>query len=67
MDVEDLTFAVLDRDDSTISRSYALEIAGSRYFVEKEPIASYDDLDRRMRNGELNLALEIPPDSAAMF
>ncbi|CAM3710321.1 putative ABC transporter, nucleotide binding/ATPase protein [Agrobacterium tumefaciens str. B6] len=61
LDVEDLTFAVLDRDDSTISRSYALEIAGSRYFVEKEPIASYDDLDRRMRNGELNLALEIPP------
>ncbi|KAA3497961.1 ABC transporter ATP-binding protein/permease [Rhizobium rhizogenes] len=61
LDVEDLTFAVLDRDDSTISRSYALEIAGSRYFVEKEPITSYDDLDRRMRNGELNLALEIPP------
>ncbi|HEY0124289.1 MAG TPA: ribosome-associated ATPase/putative transporter RbbA [Rhizobium sp.] len=61
MDVEDLTFAVLDRDDSTLSRSYALEIAGSRYFVEKAPITSYEDLDRRMRNGEINLALEIPP------
>ena len=61
LDVDDLTFAVLDRDDSTISRSYALEIAGSHYFVEKAPITSYDDLDRRMKNGELNLALEIPP------
>ncbi|MFT4180756.1 MAG: ABC transporter permease, partial [Rhizobium sp.] len=60
-DVENLTFAVLDRDDSTISRAYVLDIAGSRYFAEKPPITDYDDMDRRMRNGELNLALEIPP------
>ncbi|WP_412065896.1 ribosome-associated ATPase/putative transporter RbbA [Rhizobium sp. SYY.PMSO] len=60
-DVENLTFAVLDRDDSTISRAYVLEIAGSRYFAEKPPITDYDDMNRRMRNGELNLALEIPP------
>ena len=60
-DVEDLTFAVLDRDDSTLSRDYVLEIAGSRYFLEKEPLASYEDMDRRMRSGEVNLALEIPP------
>ncbi|MGQ4273770.1 ribosome-associated ATPase/putative transporter RbbA [Terrihabitans sp. B22-R8] len=61
MDVKDLTFAVLDRDDSTISRDYVLQISGSRYFIEKAPITDYDDMDRRMRNGELNLALEIPP------
>lgn len=61
MDVEDLTFAVLDRDDSTVSRDYVLQIAGSRYFIEKEPIANYEDLDRRMRNGEISLAIEIPP------
>ncbi|PWR18284.1 ribosome-associated ATPase/putative transporter RbbA [Zavarzinia compransoris] len=61
MDVEDLTFAVLDRDDSTISRAYVLEIAGSRYFVEKPPIADEADMDRRMRAGELHLAIEIPP------
>ncbi|KAB2875220.1 MAG: ribosome-associated ATPase/putative transporter RbbA [Bauldia sp.] len=60
-DVEDLSFAVLDRDDSTISRDYVLEIAGSRYFLEREPIADYADMDRRMRGGELDLALEIPP------
>jgi ribosome-dependent ATPase len=61
MDVEKLNFAVLDRDDSTISRDYVLDIAGSRYFNEKPPLASYDDLDRRMKNGEIALALEIPP------
>src|SRR5690606_36466336 len=30
MDVENLTFAVLDRDDTTVSREYTLQIAGSR-------------------------------------
>lgn len=61
MDVEDLTFAVLDRDDSTISRDYVLEISGSRYFIEQPPLTDYQDMDRRMRSGELNVGLEIPP------
>jgi ribosome-dependent ATPase len=61
MDVEKLSFAVLDRDDTTISRDYVLNIAGSRYFTEKAPIADYADLDRRMVEGELSLAIEIPP------
>jgi ribosome-dependent ATPase len=61
MDVRDLTFAVLDRDDSSISRSYVDDIAGSSYFIEKDPIVDYQDMDRRMRDGELNLAIEIPP------
>jgi ribosome-dependent ATPase len=61
LDVEDLTFAVLDRDDTTISRDYTQQLAGSRYFTEKAPITDYDDLDRRMREGEISLAIEIPP------
>jgi ribosome-dependent ATPase len=61
MDVENLTFAVLDRDDTAISRDYSLQIAGSRYFTEKPPIRDYADLDRRMRNGEIGLAIELPP------
>ncbi|WP_202988775.1 ribosome-associated ATPase/putative transporter RbbA [Bradyrhizobium campsiandrae] len=61
MDVEDLTFAVLDRDDTAISRDYSLQIAGSRYFTEKAPIKDYADLDRRMRKGEISLAIELPP------
>ncbi|MBW9114101.1 ribosome-associated ATPase/putative transporter RbbA [Rhizobium cauense] len=61
MDVENLSFAVLDRDDTTISQDYIQQISGSRYFVEKPPIVDYNDMDRRMRSGELSLAIEIPP------
>jgi ribosome-dependent ATPase len=61
MDVEDLTFAVLDRDQTTTSRDYTLNLAGSRYFIEQPPIADYNDMDRRMRAGKLALAIEIPP------
>lgn len=61
MDVEDLRFAVLDRDQTTLSQNYTLSLSGSRYFIERPPITDYTELDRRMRNGELALALEIPP------
>jgi ribosome-dependent ATPase len=59
-DVENLSFAVLDRDQTTTSQNYIVNIAGSRYFTEKPPIANYDELDRRMRSGEIALAIEIP-------
>ena len=61
MDVEDLTYAVLDRDQTTISQNYTLSLAGSRYFIEKPPLTDYQDMDRRMRRGEIALAIEIPP------
>jgi ribosome-dependent ATPase len=61
LDVEDLTFAVLDRDQTTASHDYTLNIAGSRYFNEQAPIRDYEDLDQRMRSGKLSLAIEIPP------
>ena len=60
MDVEDLSYAVLDRDQTTLSQNYTLNLAGSRYFTEHPPIVDYEDLDRRMRSGELSLAIEIP-------
>ncbi|WP_416768445.1 ribosome-associated ATPase/putative transporter RbbA [Sulfurimonas sp. ST-25] len=61
MDVEDLHFAVLDRDQSPQSRDYVQSLAGSRYFLERPPLHSQADLDRRMRSGEVAVALEIPP------
>jgi len=61
LDVENLSFAALDHDQTATSRDYLLDIAGSRYFVERPPIVDYADLDRRMRSGELSLAIEIPP------
>ncbi|HHV5862279.1 TPA: ribosome-associated ATPase/putative transporter RbbA [Klebsiella pneumoniae] len=61
MDVEDLRFAVLDRDQTLSSQGWSQNIAGSRYFIEQAPLHSYDELDRRMRDGELAMAIEIPP------
>lgn len=61
MDVNDLTYAVLDRDQTGLSQNYALNLAGSRYFVERQPVKGYADLDRRMKSGELSLVIEIPP------
>lgn len=61
MDVEDLSYAVLDNDKSLLSENYALNLSGSRYFTEKAPLRGYDDMDRRMRSGELSLVIELPP------
>lgn len=62
MDVEDLRFAVLDRDQTPESRSYIQNIAGSRYFSMQPEIYSSRELDLRMASGEVSVALEIPPD-----
>ncbi len=60
LDVEHLPFAVLDTDGSAASRYYIDAYRGSKYFDEMAPLASYNQLDRRLRNGELRLAVEVP-------
>jgi ABC-type multidrug transport system ATPase subunit/ABC-type multidrug transport system permease subunit len=60
LDVEHLPFAVLDQDGTTASRLYIDSFRGSKYFDEKSPLPGYHELDRRLRNGELRLAIEIP-------
>jgi ribosome-dependent ATPase len=61
LDVDHLTFAVLDGDGTPASRDYADSFRGSYYFDERRPLSSYDELNRRLRNGELRFALDIPP------
>ncbi|WP_317205392.1 ribosome-associated ATPase/putative transporter RbbA [Janthinobacterium sp.] len=61
LDVENLSYAVLDHDQTGLSRDYTLNLAGSRYFIEHPVLRDYADLDQRMRSGELALAIEIPP------
>jgi ribosome-dependent ATPase len=61
MDVENIAFAVLDRDQTPESREYIQNISGSRYFAAHAPLRSQAELDWRMRSGELTLAVEIPP------
>ncbi len=60
-DVNNLSFAVLDHDRSHASRAYLEELRGSAYFVEKPPLASYADLEKRLANGAIEAAIEIPP------
>ena len=62
MDVDDLSYAVFDRDQTSTSLNYRNALSGSRYFNEQPAITSYADMDRRMKNGELSLAVEIPPE-----
>ncbi len=60
-DVENLPYAVLDRDRTSESRRYLENFSGSRYFEEKPPLNSHEELEQRLRSGELRLAMEIPP------
>lgn len=60
-DVTSLTFAVLDHDQSHESRAYLEELRGSASFVERPPLADYADLQRRLADGDISAAVEIPP------
>jgi len=60
-DVENLPYAVLDRDRTPESRIYLENFSGSRYFTEHKPIEDYDSMDNRLRSGELRFGIEIPP------
>ncbi len=61
LDVEDLSFAILDHDQTPESQSYIENLSGSRYFIQKADISSSEELDQRMRSGELSFTVEIPP------
>jgi ribosome-dependent ATPase len=60
-DVDHLPYAVLDQDRSPDSRAYLASFSGSPYFEQREPIINHDDMERRLRSGELKVAIEIPP------
>jgi ribosome-dependent ATPase len=60
-DVNNLTFAVMDHDQSHESRAYLEELRGSAYFTEQPPLANYEDLEKRLKSGEIKAGIEIPP------
>ncbi|WP_227269536.1 ribosome-associated ATPase/putative transporter RbbA [Roseobacter weihaiensis] len=59
-DVEDVTFAALDFDQSPESRAYLLNFSGSRYFIEKPELQSHAEFEARLTSNDITLALEIP-------
>lgn len=60
-DVERLAYAPLDLDRSAESRTYLEGFSSSRYFKLHKELTSAQELETRMRNGELRFAIEIPP------
>jgi ribosome-dependent ATPase len=60
-DVEKVSFAVFDQDQTPASRAYVEEFAGSRYFNQSAPLANKSDLESRLQANEITVALEIPP------
>ena len=60
-DVNSLSFAVLDRDNTFESRAYLEELRGSPYFVEQTPLKDAQDLQDRLKSGKVTATIEIPP------
>jgi ribosome-dependent ATPase len=60
-DVNSLTFAVLDRDNTFESHAWLEEVRGSPYFVEQPAIRDTADLQDRLKQGKAMVTLEIPP------
>jgi ribosome-dependent ATPase len=60
-DVDSLTFAALDRDNSYESRAYLEELRGSPYFIEQPPLRDTADLQDRLKSGKVAATIEIPP------
>jgi len=60
-DIENVEYAVLDGDQSLESRTLLQAFSGSRYFDERAPLHSQDEIESRLKSGELRVALMIPP------
>jgi len=66
-DVEHLAYAAFDQDQTTESRELLEHFGGSRYFTEHSAIAGETEFDHRLKNGELKVAIEIPPNFGKNF
>jgi ribosome-dependent ATPase len=58
-DVENIRFAYFDLDQSPESRAYLSAFEGSRYFVLHPPGQSPDEMERRLKSHEIEVALEV--------
>ena len=59
-DVEELPYAVLDRDQTLESRQFLENISSSRYFATRPPVTTVASMEDRLKSGELKFAIEIP-------
>src|SRR5271169_246568 len=60
-DIENLATASFDQDDTPQSRELLQGFDGSRYFSVQPPITSAAETDRRLRSGNTQIVVEVPP------
>jgi ribosome-dependent ATPase len=60
-DVENLQTASFDQDDTLQSRNLLQGFEGSRYFALQPPITSPDEMERRLKSGNTQIVVEVPP------
>jgi ribosome-dependent ATPase len=60
-DIENLATASFDQDDTPQSRELLQGFEGSRYFSMQPPIKSADEAERRLRSGNTQIVVEVPP------
>ena len=60
-DVNNLSFAVLDRDQTAESRAYLAELRGSRYFIERPPVITDQAAEAALKAAAVEAVVEIPP------
>jgi ribosome-dependent ATPase len=60
-DIENLQTASFDQDDTLQSRNLLQGFEGSRYFALQPPITSPDEIERRLKSGNTQIVIEVPP------
>ncbi len=60
LDVEHVPFAVLDRDQSSMSRDYLYRFMESRYFDYRGSVSDERDIDRLLGDTAIRMAIVVP-------
>ena len=60
-DIENLETATFDQDDTPQSRDLLQGFEGSRYFSIQPPITSAGEAEKRLRSGNTQIVVEVPP------
>ncbi|CAN1723365.1 ribosome-associated ATPase [Hyphomicrobium sp. 1Nfss2.1] len=61
-DLENVRYAILDRDQSQESAILGEAFSASRYFSEQKKLTSEADIDARLRSGDIKVAIGVPPE-----
>src|SRR5277367_594238 len=60
-DIENLETAAFDQDDTPQSRDLLQGFEGSRYFSVQPPVKSEEEMERRLKSGNTQIVVEVPP------